>query len=495
MRCDESKVPVAGSKGAVGSAIVTHQRLLGRVVSDSALYGFSAAIAKALALVTVPYLTRALSPAGYGIADLATSSAALLTLIVMFSGDIPAARLHGLAADDPERRRTLSSYVWGTFALAMVVSLALLPLSSIIAGRLWASEDLAGLVALTLILVPVSATQAALTQTLRIQSRPRLFALLSLVDLLAQLGLAVAFVGAGFGPAGVIIGFVVGSAIGLAIAAVACRTTIQVAPGLMLASRLVVRGLPFLPHVTVFVLADWMVRAIVANAIGPEGVAELGLAIRVASVLSLLGAAFAMAWGPIGLARAADPASARLFGRVLTAYGAASVALALMIGAIGPELMPILAGPGFEGAALILPGFALAYALAGTEYVLVVAAGVSERGSRVAFAATLGAAMQVVVAGLLVPSLGLAAIGPVAVLGRLVSFVLLLAGVRSSVLVPVGRLIALGATALLAFGAIQIAIGSAGSWAIERWSLGAGLCVLALVLTARVIRGRTAIVA
>lgn len=469
---------------------MTQETLLGRVVGASALYGFSAAIAKALALVTVPYLTRALSPTGYGIADLATSSAALLTLVVMFSGDIPAARLHGVAASDPERRRTLVSYVWGTAAVAVLVSIALLPLSSVIAGRLWASDDLGGLVALTLLLVPISAVQAALTQILRIQSRPRSFAILSLIDLLAQLALAVALVAAGFGPAGVILGFVAGSAIGLAAAAIVCRDTLRVGADWDLARSLIARGLAFLPHVTVFVLADWAVRSIVANALGPEAVAQVGLAIRVASVLSLLGAAFAMAWGPIGLARAPDAATANLFGRVLVVFGAASMAAALMLGAIGPELVPIVAGAGYQGAAVILPGFALAYALAGAEYVLVVAAGVSDRAARVAPAVSAGAAIQIIAALLLIPRVGLEAIGPVAVVGRTVSFLLLLVGVRSSVLVPMSRLILLAALALVGYGILHVAVSSPGAWAVQRWAFGFALAVLAAVLIERVLRSR-----
>jgi len=265
---------------------------------------------------------------------------------------------------------------------------------------------------------------------------------------------------------------------------------LRAAPDWTLARHLIVRGLPFLPHVTVFVLADWAVRSIAANALGPEAVAEVGLAIRVASLLSLLGAAFAMAWGPIGLARAADAATASLFGRVLVAYGVASVAAALTLGAIGPEVVSVVAGDGYEGAALILPGFALAYALAGAEYVLVVAAGVSDRASRVTLAVTAGAAIQIIAAGLLIPRIGLEAIGWVAVLGRTVSFFLLLVSVRTSVLVPMSRLMLVAAISLVAYGSIQIAIGSSGSWVVPRWILGVVLALLSLALAQRVIRSR-----
>jgi O-antigen/teichoic acid export membrane protein len=474
----------------VGSAPVTGQRLFGRLVSDSALYGFSAAVAKALALLTVPYLTRALSPAGYGVSDLATSTAALLTLVAMFAGDIPTARAHGLAADGSMRRAILSSYAWATAGAGLAIAAVLAPLSGIIAGSVWGADDLASLALLTLLLVPISGFQAALVQVQRIRGRPGTFAVLSLVDLLAQLGLAVAFVAAGFGPVGVILGFLFGSVIGLAAAAFAARDVVQTRPSWTIAWRLTSRGIQYLPHVAVFVVADWALRSVLATGIGQESVAELGLAIRVASLLSLLGAAFAMAWGPIGLTRANDGATARLFGRVLVGYGALSVAAAIALGAIGPEVLAVLAGPGYEGAAVILPGFALAYAIAGTEYVLVVTAGVADRPRRVALAATIGAVVQVAVAVAVVPGLGTAAIGPVAVLGRMVSFAILLSGVRASINLPIGRIIGVAAVSVAAVALVQLAANQDAAWPILRWLTALALAAGVLFVAGRAFRQR-----
>ena len=273
---------------------------------------------------------------------------------------------------------------------------ALIPLAGAIASTAWGSSGLEGLVRLTLILVPVSAVQAALTQVQRIEGSPRRFAFLALFDLMAQLALAVALVGLGLGPAGVVIGFIVGSLGGLLLAALAARDVLRVKPDLEQAKGIIGRGLQFLPYVAAFVLADWSLRSIVASSFGTGEVAAMGIATRIASLLTLLSSAFALAWGPVGLARSPSPATARLFAFVLSAYGVVSVAGALILAAIGPELIRLLAGPGYEMASLILPGFAFAYAIAGAEYVLVVAAGVSERGSRVAVSSSLGAAVQVV---------------------------------------------------------------------------------------------------
>jgi O-antigen/teichoic acid export membrane protein len=449
------------------------------------MFGIAAGLAKALALITVPYLTRALSPEGYGVADLATSTAALLTLVALFAGDIPTARAYGRTHDQSHRQVTLSSFVWAAAVASLGLTLMLLPAAPVIARTLWASGDLTPLAVLTLFLVPVSTVQAALAQTLRIDGRARTFAVVSVVDLVTQLGLAVLLVALGLGPAGVIIGFTVGSAIGLVVAAVAARGALSVRPDWSLSGRLMIGGLQFLPYAVMFVVADWALRSIVANVVGPEGVAELGLAIRIASALSLLGGAFALAWGPIGLARVNDARTAMLFGRVLQAYGLVSVAAALALGAVGIELLTFIAGPGYEGAAVVLPGLALAYAVAGTEYVLVVAAGVSDQAPRVVLAATLGAAIQVVGGVVLIPIAGMTAVGPVVLAGRLVSFATLFGGVQGAVSASVTTLAGSAAAVLVAYGWVQVVVAQDGTSLVPRWAFAAALAAMLLYMIHR----------
>src|ERR671914_195385 len=81
---------------------------LRRLAAESVLYGLAGAIGRAAALVTVPILSRTLAPADYGLADLATALAALVQLVVSFSGDIPAARLRALAPDSAARRAVIA---------------------------------------------------------------------------------------------------------------------------------------------------------------------------------------------------------------------------------------------------------------------------------------------------------------------------------------------------------------------------------------------------
>lgn len=407
------------------------------LATASALYGLSAATAKALALLTVPYLTRALGADEYGLADLATSTAALLTLVAQFAGDIPSARMAGADGRPEMRRGVFASYVWGTLAVSGLLAIILLPAASFIATHVWgAASEASGLAALTLLLVPLSAAQAALTQVQRLRSRPGVYALLSTVDLLAQLLLAVLFVWLGAGPTGVVLGFVIGSVVGLVAAAVAAADVFRAKPSLGVGLAIIGRGLPFLPYLGAFVAADWIVRTIVANAAGSAEVGAFGVAVRVASLMTLVGTAFAMAWGPYGLALARSRETASIFGAAIWLYGGCALGLAAILASAGPELTEFIAGPGFTDAAIMLPGLAVAGALAGIEYILVVAAGVTDAGRRVALAALSGAAVQIAAAAVLIGTVGVEAIGPAAVLGRLISFVVLAHALRAFLQIP-----------------------------------------------------------
>src|SRR5436853_6708230 len=99
-----------------------------RLARHSALYGLAGAIGKAVALVTVPVLTRLLTPREYGLADLASGLAAVCVIVAMFAGDIPAARLLGSRTNTPSRRAVLATYFWSTVTVAVLISAVLLPL-------------------------------------------------------------------------------------------------------------------------------------------------------------------------------------------------------------------------------------------------------------------------------------------------------------------------------------------------------------------------------
>jgi O-antigen/teichoic acid export membrane protein len=149
--------------------------------------------------------------------------------------------------------------------------------------------------------------------------------------------------------------------------------------------------------------------------------------------MALATAAFSMAWGPFGLALPDSPETARLFGRVLRRYAVLTVLGSLALGAVAPELVTLVSGREYVTAGTMLPGLLVAAAMAGGFYLLLVAAGISQRGRAVALAAVVGALVQVVATAALLPALGLQAVGVGAIVGQALALVMLVIAVRSSV--------------------------------------------------------------
>jgi O-antigen/teichoic acid export membrane protein len=385
-------------------------------------FGLAGATGKVLALLTVPFLSRALTPAGYGLADLATALAALLTITVMFAGDLSTAKLCAKADSQSRRQQILGMYLVATTLVSIGVSLVLIPLSGTIAATLWSAPEADHLALLALLLVPVSAIQAALANVQRLESRAPTFAVLAIIDLLAQLGLAVLFVAAGLGPAGVILGFLAGSTIGLAVAAMAARPYVRFAADAGLIGRIIGGGLPLLPPAVLFLLADYVARWLIIGVAGEAGVGYFGVAIRLSSVMVLVTYAFSQAWGPLGLGMEPGERSAALFGRVMNWYVTIAGLASIAIATISVELVSLVSGEAFGVAAVMMPGLLAAAVLAGAYFVTMIGAGLVDRERAVALSSLAGATLQVVILALLLPVAGLLAVSVAAPLGQLAAF-------------------------------------------------------------------------
>jgi len=430
-----------------------------RLAAHSALYGTAGVVGKAAALVTVPYLTRELGPDGYGLADLATSLSALLTLIVRFGGEIPVMRMTATATDRTARGVSLTSYLVATVIVSALVTLAMLPGAGVIATVLWTSPDANTVALIALFLVPVSAVQAALINVLRIVERPGLYAVLAIVDLISQLVLAVTFVALGMGALGVLLGFLAGSTIGLVAAGVVARRHLGPRADFGVAFRIIRQGLPFLPGLAAFVLADTISRMAAANVLAVSSVGHLALAIRMASVMSLVAYAFSMAWGPFGLSLERSQPTRDLMARVLGTQALVLGTMTLGIGAFAPELTAIVGGPGYEPAAAVLPALLLSAGLAAPLYVLITAASISNRGRWVAWSSVLGALLQLVFVVVLLPVIGLVGFAIASLSGRLASFSLLAWAVSGTARIDVRVMLTIAAI-LIGVVAVQVANGT-----------------------------------
>jgi O-antigen/teichoic acid export membrane protein len=397
------------------------RQVVPKIAADTLWYSTAGTIGKGLALLSVPFLTRTLGPEDYGLVDLSTATSGLLAVVAMFSGDIPASRLAAFARTKDRRHSRYTEYI----VAVSTISLAIAALVALSAGWIddivWASPGAERLVILSAALIPVTSMRAALANVHRLDGNARRFAMLTTLDVVAQLFFAVVFVWLGFGPYGAIIGFLVGGSMALIVAFATSYPLLTSRFAVNAVPELVWMGMPFLPLLVAFIGADYISRALIAGSLGQAAVGEFGLAIRISSVLALLTAAFQLAWSPRAAAMTLSPDTRRDFGQTLLGYAVFAGLLCLAVVAAAPEAVRLIAGKTFDGATTVLPGLALAAVLAGTHFILSMGSVVTGNTWKVATSSLAGAVVQILVTAISIGSLGLWGVGLAAAVGRATS--------------------------------------------------------------------------
>jgi O-antigen/teichoic acid export membrane protein len=247
----------------------------------------------------LPVLTRALTPEEFGRFDvLSTLGSALITILIL-GADVAAIRLYFDRPSPRERAELLTSWYLLAAVITMPVALILIAFRAWISLQLFQTTDLETAVALVAVILVSGTFQVLSLAILRARGSSGTYGLLSSVGLLVNAGLTVAVLvfwrrDATAALAALAISWSLGAVIGLAVV----RTELVRGPTWPAARRLLALGLPIAPAVVIVWAAEFLQRAILLNASGPQAVAYFAVAIRFASVATLMVYGFQYAWQP-----------------------------------------------------------------------------------------------------------------------------------------------------------------------------------------------------
>lgn len=405
-----------------------------RLIRASALYGLAGALGKGGALITVPVVTRALGPSEYGVLDLATALIGLATIVGGLSAELPAARL---AANDPDTRPgILTTYAVAVTGVTALISMLLVIGHQFIATTVWSLPGAGPQLLTAAGAILLTGIQLATWNIHRLQDRPEAYAVLSVLDIGLKVTLIVAAALAGGGVPAILAVYLGVAAIGAVAGLWSVRRDLAwrlVAPSVI--PTMLVGGALFTVTGVAFVVGAYVVRSMLSNVEGADAVGEMGVAVRLASVLALPLAAFQFAWGPPSMAAGATVEARLMFRRstlwVLVAGGLAAIFTA----GLAPEAISVLAGRAFVDGAAAVPGLAASTVLGTCLFMLTVDVSGKRAGLPLAaLAAVVGAMVQVgVTAVAIVPTGDQTAVGLGAVTGSAVAVLstLAVAGTRS----------------------------------------------------------------
>jgi O-antigen/teichoic acid export membrane protein len=393
----------------------------------SLTYALGGLAYKGVALLALPILARLLSPAQLGLLDLAAVLAAVAGLVAVLGTDQGVAYLEPRAGSD--------SGLWGSVLVIVTVVGGVLAVvatmgSGTLAALLTGDAANAPVVVAAALYGWVMALTATAMNAIRLHGTPRTYAVASFMVVTAEMTAALTLAWVFDAPVSLMVLGWAGGALVVTVPRLLRFMPSFDRPKPSVIRRLVAFGAPLVPSAAAWLVGDAWIRAMLAQQGDLGALGEYGIAFRIASVLVLAVTGFGVAWHPYlyrSPAHTVGPRASSLLAVLVLVLGIGGAALT----ALAPEIIAVVAGPGYEHAREVVPAFSGgAVALGG--FVLVSAV-VGTRGStrKIAGAALLGMLVQVAFAPMLIGSFGLAGAGLASFFGYAAAVVILLATERA----------------------------------------------------------------
>ena len=333
-----------------------------KLTGDAAIYALGAVTGKAIGLLLLPILTRALAPADYGRLEVLSTLGSALVSALLLGIDRAALRL-SFTERDAGRRSTLATWYAVATALALPPALLLAVASAPLSVALFGDASYAGSVALVGWITLLGTYQIVALTILRAEGRAGAYAALSGGALVLNAALVVGiFASARVGIDVVLLAYAVSVGAAAVAGALLVRRVAFGRPTRSAARSLLALGLPLAPAVVIAWLAEFANRAIVLGVSGPVEVGYLGVGLRFASVAGLAVAGLHLAWephayarstAPDGLAGLAHDARRALVGIAVIVAAIALVSREALVLVAGASYLPALPALGFSSLAVL----------------------------------------------------------------------------------------------------------------------------------------------
>jgi O-antigen/teichoic acid export membrane protein len=325
------------------------------------IYGLGSMLVQAASFVLLPLYTRYLVPAEYGSLEVLSRLGDFVVVLLMFGGIRQAAlAFHGQSADPAERRRVLGTTVLLVVATALAGGCLMTALAEPM-SRVLTSVNPA-LLRLAVWAIVLDGMNFVLLVGPQARQEPGFFVTVTTTQFFMRLGLSIAFVvGCGWGITGVLLASVLTSA-AHAVVLAGHELLLSGRPDWPRLRELTRFAVVFLPSSVAFFLLNYGDRFILSEYGGLAEVGSYGLGYKLALAVVLFSrASLGTVWNA-RLYEAARAANAPdVFGRVFTRCLAAYLWGGLALCLFQDEVVAVLGGGAYVGAARVIAPVVLAY--------------------------------------------------------------------------------------------------------------------------------------
>lgn len=386
---------------------------LRRLLRESTLYSIGNIAPKLGAFLLLPVYVRFLSQADYGALALLTSLAGILGIVYHLGTDAALMRLHfdRSGRDQARLYSTVTIFSMGMAgSLTVILTLAAGPFFE----ELFAGTPFIPLGVLALLLAAVGSITYVPSTLYRATGQAGRFLRLNVGSFVVSSTISVVLVAVfNFGAAGVLTGQLIATTGVLIVAVVVVsRMGAWTFDGRTLRGALAL-GLPMLPHALsawALRLADRWLIVVFIGVSALEARAQVGIyavGYQLGYVVGIAITSFNAAWSPYFFRIGYRPSAAELYTQMTTVVMGGFLVVAVGVSALAPEIIAVIARPGYEPAADVMPVIAFASIFQGMYVMFVTVVFLTKRTGPLAIITFSAAALNVASNALLIPHFGI----------------------------------------------------------------------------------------
>ncbi|MES2168389.1 MAG: oligosaccharide flippase family protein [Pseudomonadota bacterium] len=315
-------------------------------------------------LLLLPWMTRILTPADYGVMLLISNGAALINLLFGFGLAQALPTLFSNAEMDSSRRAVSTTIILSIGGILSALYLATALLSHEISVFFLHTPSYSGVIALGALSAFLNAWSLCLVFIVRLVEKHKLYPMVQMPALILQVGL---------------LGWFIASAsltiksqyIATTLAGLFTTAAYVVTLRYWLTGSFQIKKLAEATRIGVQML-PWQIAVLLATSSAAFFLTRAGhvndsglflVATGAAGLLVLLSSSFEGVWTPFILRRKDEPDIAKTQVRIFSLYSATLLIAAAILCVFAHELFVVLAGPAFRSGYLFVPGLAIAYCL------------------------------------------------------------------------------------------------------------------------------------
>ncbi len=384
---------------------------MGKFFRSAAVYGTVGALRSFGEFLLLPLYTRYLLPAEFAVFDVTLVYLAILTVFVSFELTNGAFRFHFDANDYNYHRRLASSvtiYLGCVAGAAFLITLALAPTLS---TALFGTPAYHSLFILAGLFLVIQSIYTYPLNMLRLQNRPGIYSVISLIQVMISLGGAIMFVAAfRLGVEGLLLAKVLSGLPTLIGCLWIQRKYLRPIIDLSLIRKLLTFCAPLIPAGSAVWLVNAFNRTALLHFTDLTQTGLFALASKFTIVVTLAVMAIQLAWPQFAFGRLRESRARQTFAKIFSYYTAGALWLVLIISLLGDDLLRLQSATAYLAAARLIPPLALGMLFYGCFYLFMTGAAATKTTRLVLPPVLLGLAMNGMANTLLTPRFGAAAV-------------------------------------------------------------------------------------